>query len=109
MTYTRIKGIIKIERNGMIKTCKDKETERIYDQKFSRKLPNSIQKTALRKLMMIDNAETLEDLKISPANRVETTKEDRSGQHSIRINDQYRICFKYKDGDFYDVEITDYH
>ena len=93
----------------MIKSFKDKETEKIYNQQFSMRLPNSIQKTALRKLMMIDNARTLEDLKAPPANKLEALKGNRSGQFSIRINDQYRICFIFKDGDFYDVEITDYH
>ncbi|MCR4855288.1 MAG: type II toxin-antitoxin system RelE/ParE family toxin [Erysipelotrichaceae bacterium] len=93
----------------MIRSYKDKETEKIYDQQLSRKLPNSIQKTALRKLIMIDNAETLEDLRVPPANRLEALKGDRLGQHSIRINDQYRICFIFLDGDFYEVEITDYH
>ena len=93
----------------MIKSFKDKETEKIYDQYFSKKLPNSIQKIALRKLMMIDSAETLNDLSVPPANKLEALKGDRKGQHSIRINDQYRVCFEYKDGDFYDVEITDYH
>ncbi len=58
---------------------------------------------------MIDNARTLEDLKVPPANKLEALKGNRSGQFSIRINDQYRICFIFKDGDFYDVEITDYH
>ena len=93
----------------MIRTFKDKETEKVYNQIFSRKLPNSIQKTALRKLIMIHNAETLEDLKVPPANRLEALKGERLGQHSVRINDQFRICFVFKEGDFYDVEITDYH
>jgi proteic killer suppression protein len=93
----------------MIRSFKDKETEKIYDQQLSRKLPNSIQKTALRKLILIDNTETLEDLRVPPANRLEALKGDRLGQHSIRINDQYRICFIFLDGDFYEVEITDYH
>lgn len=93
----------------MIRTFKDKETEKVYNQIFSRKLPNSIQKTALRKLIMIDNDEALEDLKVPPANRLEALKGERLGQHSVRINDQFRICFVFKEGDFYDVEITDYH
>lgn len=93
----------------MIKTFKDKETERVFNQQFSRKLPNDIQRIALRKLMMIDNAESLNDLLISPANRLEALSGNRKGQHSIRINDQYRICFRFEDDDFYEVEITDYH
>ena len=80
----------------MIRTFKDKETEKVYNQIFSRKLPNSIQKTALRKLIMIDNAEALEDLKVPPANRLEALKGERLGQHSVRINDQFRICFVFK-------------
>ncbi len=93
----------------MIRSFKDKETQKIFDQEFSKKLPRSIQKIALRKLVMIDNAETLDDLRIPPANRLEALKGNRSGQHSIRINDQYRICFEYRNGDFYNIEITDYH
>ena len=93
----------------MIRSFKDKETEKIYEQQFSRKLPHGIQKIALRKLIMIDNADSLEDLRVPPANRLEALKGDRSGRFSIRINDQYRICFVYGNGDFYEVEITDYH
>lgn len=93
----------------MIKTFKDKETERVFHQVFSKKLPQTIQKTALRKLIMIDNSETLEDLRIPPANRLESLGGERSGQYSIRINDQYRICFRFENRDFFDVEITDYH
>jgi proteic killer suppression protein len=93
----------------MIRTFKDSETEKLYQGLFSKKLPQSIHRVALRKLIMIDNAKTLMDLKIPPANHLEQLYGDRIGQHSIRINDQYRICFKYDNGDFYNVEITDYH
>lgn len=93
----------------MIKSFADKETEKIYNQLFSKKLPQSIQKIALRKLMIIDNAADLDDLKVPPGNRLEGLKGDREGQYSIRINEQFRICFKYEDGVFEDVEITDYH
>ena len=93
----------------MIKSFADKETAKIYLQFFSRKLPQNIQRIALRKLIMIDNAEKLEDLKIPPANRLDPLSGNRKGQYSIRINDQYRICFTVRDNDFYDVEITDYH
>ena len=93
----------------MIKTFADKETEKIYHQQFSKKLPQSIQRIALRKLIMIDNAEKLEDLRVPPANRLEALKGDRQGQYSIRINDQYRNCFYYIDNCFEQVEITDYH
>ncbi len=87
----------------------DKETERIYNQIFSRKLPHSIQGIALRKLILIDNAQSIEDLRIPPGNRLEQLQGNRAGQYSIRINDQYRICFKADGNRFSDVEITDYH
>lgn len=93
----------------MIKSFADKETEKVYNQTFSRKLPQSIQRVALRKLIMIDNAGCLEDLKVPPANRLEALQGDRAGQYSIRINDQYRICFVVEGNNFYDVEIVDYH
>ncbi len=93
----------------MIKSFADKETEKIYRQEFSKKLPQSIQRIALRKLIMIDNAETLNDLRIPPANRLEALKGDREGQYSIRINDQFRICFNISDSGIENVEIVDYH
>ncbi len=93
----------------MIKSFKDKETEKVYNQVFSRKLPNDIQRIALRKLIMIDNAACLDDLKVPPGNHLEQLSGDRKGQYSIKINDQYRICFAEKDNDFFDVEIVDYH
>jgi toxin HigB-1 len=93
----------------MIKSFNDKETEKVYGREGSRKLPEDIQQVALRKLRMINNARNLNDLKIPPANNLEKLKRDREGQHSIRINDQWRICFKWKDGDAHGVEITDYH
>ena len=93
----------------MIKSFADRETEKVYNQQFSRKLPSTIQRIALRKLFMINAAETINDLRIPPANRLEALHGDREGQHSIRINDKYRICFTVKDNDLYDVEIVDYH
>ncbi|MBR1686881.1 MAG: type II toxin-antitoxin system RelE/ParE family toxin [Clostridia bacterium] len=94
----------------MIKSFADKETEKVYDQVFSKKLPHDIQRVALRKLIMIENAGCLEDLRVPPANRLETLQGDREGQYSIRINDQYRICFSIEGkNDFHDVEIVDYH
>lgn len=93
----------------MIKSFADKETEKIYRQEFSKKLPQSIQRIALRKLIMIDNVETLNDLRIPPANRLEALKGDREGQYSIRINDQFRICFNISDSGIENVEIVDYH
>lgn len=93
----------------MIKSFSDKETEKIYNQIFSKKLPHSIQKVALRKLVMIDNAQSVNDLRVPPANHLELLQGDREGQYSIRINGQYRICFSVEGNNFYDVEITDYH
>ncbi len=93
----------------MIKSFADKETEKIYNQIFSKKLPSDIQKVALRKLIMIDNAGCLEDLRVPPANHLEQLSGDRKGQYSIRINDQYRICFTETDNDYYNEEIVDYH
>jgi len=93
----------------MIRNFADRETEKIFHQNVSKKLPYSIQKTALRKLIMIDSAETLQDLRVPPANRLEALKGNRKGQYSIRINDQYRICFRFSANGAEDVEITDYH
>ena len=94
----------------MIKSFADKETEKVYNQIFSKKLPNDIQRVALRKLIMIDNAGCLEDLKVPPANHLELLHGDREGQYSIRINDQFRVCFTVKDkNSFNQVEIVDYH
>ena len=93
----------------MIKSFADKETEKIYNQTVSTKLPQQMQKVALRKLIMIDNAERLEDLRVPPGNHLEALKGDREGQYSIRVNDQYRICFRMQENDVTDVEIVDYH
>ena len=94
----------------MIKGFADKETEKVYNQIFSKKLPGDIQRIALRKMILINNAGSLEDLKIPPGNRLEALHGDREGQYSIRINDQYRICFSVKEkNNFYSVEIVDYH
>ena len=93
----------------MIKSFADKETEKVFHQIFSKKLPHDIQRIALRKLIMIDNAEGLEDLKIPPANHLELLLGDRKGQYSIRVNNQFRICFKIDGNNFYEVEIVDYH
>lgn len=93
----------------VIKSFKSKETEKIYSREVSKKLPTDIQQVALRKLRMINNAKNINDLRIPPANRLEKLSGDREGQYSIRINNQWRICFIWQDGDAYDVEITDYH
>lgn len=93
----------------MIQGFKDKEAEKIFQRNRSRKLPQDIQQVALRKLRMLNRAVDLNDLRIPPANRLEKLKGDREGQYSIRINDQWRICFEWRDGDAFDVEIVDYH
>ena len=93
----------------VIRSLRDKETERIWQGKRSRRLPRDMQASARRKLRMLNNAQSTEDLRIPPANRLEALKGNRRGQHSIRINDQWRICFAWRDGDAYDVEIVDYH
>ena len=93
----------------MIRNFKDKEAQKVFERQRSRKLPTDIQQVALRKLRMLNRAETLQDLKIPPANRLEALKGDRQGQYSIRINDQWRICFQWDNGEALDVEIIDYH
>jgi proteic killer suppression protein len=93
----------------VIKSFRDKETEKIYRRVYSRRLPRDIQPAALRKLRMLNNAIGLQDLKSPPGNRLEKLKGEREGQYSIRINDQWRICFTWRDNDASEVEITDYH
>ena len=93
----------------MIKSYASKETEKIWKGRVSRKLPTDIQRVARRKLRMLNNAKTFNDLRIPPANRLEALRDERKGQYSIRINDQWRICFKWQQGDCYQVEIVDYH
>ena len=93
----------------MIKSFADKETQKVWSGLVSRRLPQDIQQAARRKLRMLNNAESLDDLRIPPANRLEALKGDRQGQHSIRINDQWRICFVWHDGDAECVAIVDYH
>lgn len=93
----------------MIKSFKCKETKKIWNEKYSKKLPVDIQKIALKKLMMIECANCLSDLKNPPKNHLEALNAKRQGQYSIRINDQWRICFKWLDNDAFNVEIVDYH
>ncbi len=93
----------------MIRTFKDEETRKIYQRQRSRKLPSDIQQVALRKLRMINNAINTNDLRVPPANRLEKLSGNREGQWSIRINDQWRVCFKWQGSDAYEVEIVDYH
>ena len=93
----------------VIKSFADAETEKIWNQKRSRKLPGDIQQRALNKLAMLNNARDLIDLRIPPANRLESLSGKRAGQNSIRINQQWRICFRWDAGDAFEVEIVDYH
>ena len=93
----------------MIKSFRDKETEKIFNRLLSKKLPQNIQHLARRKLVILDAATELAALRVPPGNRLEALKGARKGQRSIRIKDQWRICFKWKSGDAYDVEIADYH
>ena len=93
----------------LIKTFRDKETEKIFNRLVSRKFPQDIQHVARRKLVILDAANELSTLRVPPGNRLEALKGDRKGQPSIRINEQWRICFRWKAGDSYDVEIADYH
>jgi len=86
-----------------------KDAENLLDGRKVRRLPSDIQQRAMHKLLMLDAAATLDFLRVPPANRLEALTGNRAGQHSIRINDQWRICFVWKEGDAYDVEIVDYH
>jgi len=93
----------------MILSFRSKETEAVWRGEASRRLPPEIQQTARRKLRMLNNARSLIDLRVPPANRLEALKGDRKGQHAIRINDQWRICFVWTDTGPANVEIVDYH
>jgi proteic killer suppression protein len=93
----------------MIRSFRETEAAKIYARQRSKKLPTDIQQVALRKMRMLNNALNLNDLRIPPANRLEKLSGNRAGQYSIRINDQWRLCFEWRDGDAYEVEITDYH
>ena len=93
----------------MIRGFGDRETQRLFQRESSRKLPNDIQRIALRKLVILDAAESINDLRLPPGNHLEKLSGDRAGQHSIRINDRWRICFRWRESDASDVEIVDYH
>ncbi len=93
----------------MIKSFVCKETEKIFNRQYSKKLPTDIQRTAFRKLRMLNRAMMLNDLKVPPGNKLESLHGDRKGQYSIRINDHWRICFRWEGKDALDVEISDYH
>ena len=92
----------------MIKEFRCKETQRVFQRRYSKRF-SGIQRRALRKLLVLDAAGLLEDLRVPSANRLEKLSRDRDDQHSIRINDQWRICFRWRDGHAHDVEIVDYH
>ena len=93
----------------MIKSFRDAETEKVFNRRFSKRLPTEVQTGALRKLRMLNNVHGLNDLRSPPGNRLERLSGEREGQHSIRINDQWRVCFVWRDGDVHQVEICDYH
>ena len=93
----------------MIKSFRDRETEKIWQGRFSTVFPGQIQRVARRKLRMLNNAQLLVDLVAPPGNALESLVGDRAGQHSIRINDQYRVCFRWTAAGAEDVEIADYH
>ncbi|MGH7717969.1 MAG: type II toxin-antitoxin system RelE/ParE family toxin [Steroidobacteraceae bacterium] len=93
----------------MIQSFADRDTERLFAREPVRRFPSTLHRLMLRKLVAVDAAEQLDDLRVPPGNRLEKLKGDRSGQHGIRVNDQWRICFRWKDGNAYDVAIVDYH
>ncbi|NLF69109.1 MAG: type II toxin-antitoxin system RelE/ParE family toxin [Candidatus Anammoximicrobium sp.] len=93
----------------MIRSFRDRDAELLFDRERSPRLPQHVQQVALRKLRMLHRSQSLHDLRVPPANRLEKLAGDRAGQYSIRINDQWRVCFVWQDGDAYDVEIVDYH
>ncbi|SOB77408.1 proteic killer suppression protein [Marinobacter sp. LV10R510-11A] len=93
----------------MIKTFSDKRTQELYSKGRSKKFPPDVASRAARKLEYVHLAEQLEDLKVPPGNRLHPLSGDRQGQYAISINDQWRICFRFEDGDAYDVEVCDYH
>ena len=93
----------------MIRSFADRATERLFHREPVRRLPSSLLRVALRKLVQLDAAATLEDLRVPPGSRLERLRGDRAGQHSIQINDQWRLCFRWRDGEAHDVAIVDYH
>ena len=97
------------DKYTVIKSFRDDETERVFARERSRRLPPDVQRAALRKLVIIDAAESLQDLRVPPGNHLEKLSRAREGQYSIRINDQWKVCVRWDDGDAYDTEITDYH
>ena len=93
----------------MIRSFRDAETERLFRRERGSKLARPLHRAAQRKLLLLDAAESLDDLRVPPGNRLEKLAGDREGQYSIRVNDQYRVCFRWAGGDAHDVEVVDYH
>ncbi len=93
----------------MIQSFADRDTARLFVRERVRRFPSELLRVMLRKLVALDAAETLDDLRVPPGNRLERLHGDRDGQHSIRVNDQWRVCFRWRDGNAHDVEIVDYH
>jgi proteic killer suppression protein len=93
----------------VIRSFRDRDTERLSRREPVRKWASALQRIGLRKLLMLDAATRLDDLRVPPANRLEKLRGRRAGQHSIRVKDQWRVCFRWAEGDAYDVEIVDYH
>lgn len=93
----------------MIKSFGGRETEKVFNREFSKKLPHDIQRVALRKLLMLNAARDLRDLMVPPANQLEQLSGKQRGQYSIRVNKQWRVCFNWREGDAYNAEIIDYH
>jgi proteic killer suppression protein len=93
----------------MIRSFRDTETERLFRRERGSKPARPLQRAALRKLLLLDAAESLDDLRVPPGNRLEKLAGGRAGQHSIRVNDQFRVCFRWEGGEAHDVEIVDYH
>ena len=93
----------------MIKSYRGKAAQQIHSRKRAPHFPTDVYRVAQRKLLMLDAATALNDLMVPPSNRLEKLHGDREGEYSIRINDQWRVCFKWRDGDAFDVEVTDYH
>lgn len=93
----------------MIRSFADRETERLFARRPGRRFPVALHRVMLRKLVQLDAAERLDDLRVPPGNRLEALKGERRGQHSIRVNERWRVCFRWRDGDAHDVEMVDYH
>ena len=93
----------------MIRSFLDEETQRVFQRERSKKIPPAVQRIGLRKLVMLDAAESLNDLRVPPGNQLKKLRAGRAARYSIRINDQWRVCFRWEQGDAFEVEITDYH